>query len=58
MMRVFGLLLVVVFGSAVLVGCGQKHDAPPPLTPDQERELEEQLEQASQSEGEAEIFDD
>ena len=57
MMRVFGLLLFVVFGTAVLVGCGG-NDAPPPLTPDQERELEEQLEQATQSEGEAEIFDD
>ncbi len=57
MMRVFGLMLVVAWGCMMLVGCGG-NEAPPPLTPDQERELEEQLEEASQLEGEGQMFDD
>jgi hypothetical protein len=57
MMRVIGLLLFVVLGCTVLVGCGET-GPPPPLTPDQERELEEQLEQASQDEGESQTYGD
>jgi hypothetical protein len=54
---VIGLLLFVVLGCTVLVGCGETA-SPPPLTPDQERELEEQLEQASQDEGESQTYGD
>ena len=50
MVRVFGLLLLVVLGCAVPIGCGSTA-APPPLTPEQEQELEKQLEQASHAEG-------
>ena len=55
MIRAFGLLLFAVMCCATLVGCGGT-ESPPPLTPDEERQLEQQLEQASQEEGESQTF--
>ena len=52
MMRRFGLLLFVVLGWTTFIGC-QKSGSPPPLSPEQERELEEQLDEARQAEGAA-----
>lgn len=48
-MRVFGLLLFVILGSTVLIGCGGDNK-PEPLSPDQAQQLEEQLHEAQQTE--------
>ncbi len=49
MIRAFGLLLFVVLGCTVTIGCGGD-GKPEPLTPDQEQQLEQQLHEAQQSE--------
>ena len=50
MMRWFCFLLLVALGWTTLVGC-QRTGSPPPLSAEQERQLEEQLDKARQAEG-------
>jgi hypothetical protein len=57
MLRAVGLVLLVLMGCMILVGCGRTTTAPP-LTPEQERELEEQLQRASHAEGAADGEDE
>ena len=49
MMWRFCLLLVAVLGWATFAGC-QCQSQPEPLTPDQERELQERMQQVQQEE--------
>ncbi len=49
MIRAFGLVLFVVLGCTITIGCGGD-GKPEPLTPEQEKQLEEQLLEAQKSE--------
>lgn len=53
MIRVLGLILLALLGCTILIGCSRTTTSAP-LTPEQERELEEQLEKASHAEGASE----
>jgi hypothetical protein len=50
MRRGFALLMIVVLCGVSPVGCGTS-TSPPPLTPEQERQLEQQLEEVREAEG-------
>jgi hypothetical protein len=50
MRRGFALLVAVLLCSVSLVGCGTS-TSPPPLTPEEERQLEQQLEEVREAEG-------
>ncbi len=49
MLRACGLLLFVVLGCTVMIGCGGD-SKPEPLTPEQEQQLEKQLLEAQKAE--------
>jgi len=51
MTRLFCLLVIVALAGASLLGCGSSTTTPQSLTPEQERELEQQVDQARQAEG-------
>lgn len=52
MMQAFRFLLVALLSGTTLLGCGGS-SAPKPLSADQERQVQEQLQKARQAEGAA-----